>query len=276
MADAIERRVLITGAGSGIGKSIAERLAQAGYDVIGTVRDPARAEEFTAQAQSAGLRQRYVALDLTLARQVEEVAAALAAQGGVDAVVHNAGAGVFGSIEEVGAEQAAWQLAVGVLGPLALTRALLPSLRCRRGRVIFVGSLAGRLALPFQGHYSAAKAALASLSDALRMELAPFGVKVTCVEPGDFATGFTDARHFVRPPGSPYAQRLESCLAAVDRQERHGASSEWVARVVEKLLASPRPPARRPVGRWARTICLLARCLPDSIREAMMRRQYRI
>ena len=117
-------------------------------------------------------------------------------------LVNNAGSGVFGAVEHVGADDAARQFAVNLFGPLELTRRLLPSLRASGGRVIWIGSLAGRIALPFQSHYSATKASVAAVSDAMRMELRPLGVQVSCVEPGDFATGFTDARTIVDPAGS--------------------------------------------------------------------------
>src|SRR5512138_2521163 len=218
------RRVLVTGAGGGIGEAIARRLAAGGHDVVGTVRDPGRARELTGQAAAAGRTLRYVALDLTEAGQVAAVAARASSDGGVDVLVHNAGFGVFGAIEDVDGAATAHQFAVNVFGPLALPRALLPGLRARRGQIVWIGSLAGRMALPFQGHYSATKAAIASLSDTLRMELAPHGVRVACVEPSDFATGFTDARSVTHCANSPYAAVVERCLKEVEKQER-GAPS---------------------------------------------------
>ncbi len=268
------RRVLVTGAGSGIGRAVARRLAGAGYRVTGTVRDAARAHQMT--ETDTGIPIRYLALELTNQSLVAAVAACVEADGGVDALVHNAGFGVFGPIEEVDDDATARQFAVNVFGPLALTRALLPGLRARRGRIIWVGSLAGRMALPFQGHYSATKAAIASLSDALRMELAPHGVRVTCVEPSDFATGFTDARCASAPAGSPYADRRERCLGEVQRQERGAPGPEWVARIVHQLLEMPDPPPRRPVGSNARLICLLHRLMPARLAERMVAKHYHV
>lgn len=270
------RQVLVTGAGSGLGKSIAEGLARGGWRAVGTVRDPARAAELTDRARQVGLGLRYLPLELGSAEAIEAAAREVERDGGVDALVHNAGFGVFGPVEEVDAEAVARQFEVNLFGPLRLTRRLLPGLRARRGRIVFVGSLAGRFALPFQAHYSASKAALAAVSDALRLELAPFGVRVSLVEPGDFATGFTDARHTRALDGSPYRARMQACLEAVDAQERGGDSPEGVAAVVAELLACARPPARRPVGRWARTLALLQRLLPDRLREEIVRRMYRV
>jgi NAD(P)-dependent dehydrogenase (short-subunit alcohol dehydrogenase family) len=277
MADGAHRqglRVLVTGAGTGIGQAIAERLADAGCNVVGTVRNAERAARRTQAAAPVGRSLRYVALELTDAGQIADVAARILADGGVDALIHNAGFGVFGAIEDVDGAVTERQFAVNVFGPLALTRALLPSLRARRGRIVWIGSLAGRMTLPFQGHYSATKAAIASLSDALRMELAPHGVRVTCVEPSDFATGFTDARCMARSQDSPYAAAFDRCLREVERQERGAPSPERVASVVQALLETPAPPARRPVGGNARLICLLHRLMPARWTERLVRGHY--
>lgn len=270
------RNTLVTGAGGGIGLAIAGRLARRGDRVTGTVRDAGRARALTERAGGDGLDLRYQALDLSSFDQVAALARELNTSGGLDLVVHNAGFGVFGAIEEVDAATAGRQFAVNLLGPLELTRLLLPGLRERRGHIVWIGSLAGRIALPFQAHYSATKAAIASVSDALRLELAPHGVRVTCLEPGDFATGFTDARVVVRPDGTLYKDAFERCLGAVDEQERGGPSPDWVARVVERVSQMKNPPARRPVGRGARTLCLLLRLLPDRVRERGVRLNYRL
>jgi NAD(P)-dependent dehydrogenase (short-subunit alcohol dehydrogenase family) len=270
------QRVLVTGAGSGIGRAVALRLAEAGYEVIATVRDPERATALSDAARSAGRSVVYHHLELSRLDEVRRFAREVLDQGGVDVVVNNAGAGVFGAVEEVDAEATAWQFAVNVFGPLELTRALLPALRARHGRVIFVGSLAGRIALPFQAHYSATKAAIAAMSDALRMELAPFGVTVTCIEPGDFATGFTDARRVVAPEASPYRAPRERCLAAIDEQERGGPDPDWVGRVVAAAASARSPAARRPVGRWARTMALALKLVPDRLRERLVKSTYRL
>ncbi|MGI5864578.1 MAG: hypothetical protein ACOX6T_21360, partial [Myxococcales bacterium] len=115
-----------------------------------------------------------------------------------------------------------------------------------------------------------------SVSDAMRLELAPLGVAVTCVEPGDFSTGFTDARQRAGTDDPLYRERIERCLQAIEQQERGGAHPELVARAVEKLSRLRSPPARYPVGRWANTLCLLHRLLPDAIREGVVRRLYRV
>jgi NAD(P)-dependent dehydrogenase (short-subunit alcohol dehydrogenase family) len=269
-----DKRVLVTGAGSGIGLAIAHRLSAAGYEVVGTVRDPLRAGPLTADAVAASKSITFLPLDLASAASIDRLVAKLEAAGGVDIVVNNAGHGVFGAVEEVDAQQTAHQFAANVFGPLELTRRLLRGLRDRKGQVIWIGSLAGRISLPFQAHYSATKSAISSLSDALRMELRPLGVRVTCVEPGDFSTGFTSARQIVAGTASPYASQHARCLAAVEKQEREAPAPDRVASLVERLCAMPDPPARVPIGENARTLCLLLRLLPDRIRELIVRRTY--
>ena len=269
------RLALVTGAGSGIGQAVAQRLAQAGYRVIGTVRDAERARALTEAARPIhGGQLEFVALELTSPDQVAALASSLERGGGVDLVVQNAGYGVFGAVETVDGAAVERQFAVNVLGPLELLRRLLPGLRARKGRIIWIGSLAGRISLPFQGHYSATKFAIAALSDALRMELRPHGVRVTCVEPGDFATGFTASRAVIDAASSPYANAHAACLAAAEKQEREGPSPDWVANVVERLARAANPPARVPVGENARLLCLLLRLLPDRVRELIVRKTY--
>jgi NAD(P)-dependent dehydrogenase (short-subunit alcohol dehydrogenase family) len=259
-----------------MGAAIVRRMAAAGYQVLATVRDPGRAVELCEEARRLGHTIRYVPLELTADSQLSELARRVEDDGGVDVLVHNAGYGVFGAVEEVSDAAVARQFAVNVFGPLALTRLLLPGLRARHGHVIWVGSLAGRIVPPFQGHYAATKAAIASLSDAMRMELAPHGVRVSCVEPSDFATGFTAARHVSRGESSAYGPALDRCLDEVEKQERGAPHPDWVAKVVQDLAERPNPPVRRPVGTNARIICLLQRLMPAKWAERMIRAHYRV
>jgi NAD(P)-dependent dehydrogenase (short-subunit alcohol dehydrogenase family) len=270
------RDILVTGAGSGIGLAIAEHLARLGDRVTGTVRDADRARRLTDDAHHRGLSLRYEPLELSRPGEIEALVERIEARGGIDAVVHNAGFGIFGPAEEIEDEAMLHQFEVNLFGPLRLNRRLLPSLRSRRGRVVWIGSMAGRFALPFQAHYSASKAAMAAFSDAMRLELDAFGVRVTCIEPGDFATPFTEARRDLTPASSPYAPWAGPCLEAAQSQEREGPGPAWVARAVEVVLRQDNPPGRLPVGRWARTLCLLQGWLPDRLTELVMRGMFRL
>ena len=269
------RRVLVTGAGSGIGRAIAERLSRSGCSVLATVRDAERARHLTAEAQRAALALEYRAMDLDSSEQIDAFASALEAEGGVDVLVNNAGFGVYGAVEETDRDEVARQFQVNVFGPLHLTRRLLPSLRRRHGRIVWIGSLAGRQSLAFQGHYSATKAATAAISDALRMELKPLGVSVSCVEPGDVATGFTSARVIAATAESVYADRARRSLAVVERGERTSRGPEAVARAVEKLVMRRHPPPRVATGHLGRTIAVFLRLVPYRVAQAVVARLYR-
>jgi short-subunit dehydrogenase len=268
-------RILVTGAGSGIGKAIAARLEAAGHAVVGTVRDAERARVLTDAARQRGLRLTFVPLDLGERSSVETGACRVLAGGPLDVLINNAGFGLFGAVEDAAAEEVARQFEVNLLGPIQLTRVLLPSLRERKGRIIWIGSLAGRQSLPFQGHYSATKAAVAALSDALRMELRPSGVQVACVEPGDISTGFTDARVTTNAVSSPYAEAAARSRAAVEHEERHGPDPVCVARAVERLVVRHRLPTRVAVGRLSRTTTVFLRLLPHAFGQFAVRVLYR-
>ena len=268
--------ILVTGAGGGVGRAIAERFARDGHRVLGTTRSADRARALTETARAAGWTLSCSRLEFPSPADIDALVHEVEALGRLDVLVNNAGAGVFGAVEHVGADDAARQFAVNLHGPLDLTRRLLPLLRASGGRVIWIGSLAGRISLPFQAHYSATKASVAAMSDAMRMELRPLGVQVCCVEPGDFATGFTDARVVIDPAGSVYKPAQDRCLGAVEEQERGGPPPDLVAGLVERLCRRRRMPARAPVGRFARTMCVALRLLPDGVREWAVTRTYRL
>jgi NAD(P)-dependent dehydrogenase (short-subunit alcohol dehydrogenase family) len=267
--------ILVTGAGGGVGRAIAERFARAGHRVLGTTRSADRVRALNEAARAAGFDLSYSRLEYPSAADIDALVRDVASRGRLDVLVNNAGSGVFGAVEHVGADDVARQFAVNLFGPLELTRRLLPLLRASRGRVVWIGSLGGRIALPFQAHYSATKASVAAVSDAMRVELKPLGVQVTCVEPGDFATGFTDARTIVDAAGSAYQAPQGRCLRAAEEQERSGPSPERVAVLVERLCRMRSMPARAPIGTFARTMCAALRLLPDRVREWAVRRTYR-
>lgn len=203
------------------------------------------------------------------------VDAVLAAAQRLDAVVCNAGFGIFGSVEEVPLERARAQFETNFFGVLATLRAALPALRMvGKGRVVLVGSLAGRAPLPFQAHYSASKAATEALAFSLHNELRPHGVHVSLVEPGDIQTAFNTHMDFTGAENSAYGEEIERCRGVVEASLDAAPGPEIVAKVIHRALTARRPRVRYAVGREARTVALSNRLLPDRWGLRMIRRHF--
>jgi NAD(P)-dependent dehydrogenase (short-subunit alcohol dehydrogenase family) len=214
-------------------------------------------------------------------RQEESVRAgfALVRQrvGHLDALVCNAGFGIFGSIEEVPLATAREQFETNVFGVLACVRAVLPDFRSRSaGRIVLVGSLAGRAPIPFQAHYSATKAAVDALAQALRMEVSPFGVAVSLVEPGDIRTSFNDATDFSLAGGSAYGARIARCVEVIRRSLEQAPGPSLVAATILRALSARRPRVRYPVGPDSRLVPLGRRFLPDWLAERLVRLHFQV
>lgn len=268
MSDTSPMRILVTGASSGIGAATADRMGAAGHRVFGTSRR---------QRDDPGERIRFVAMDVCDDGSVREgVRRVVAEAGGIDAVVCNAGMGIFGSVEDVSIDDARAQLETNFFGVLRVLRETLPGMRAAgRGRVVIVGSLAGRAPIPFQAHYSASKAAVDALSGALANEVRPFGIHVTLVEPGDVRTPFNEAMRWdTSPPQSPYADALARCEQVIRESLPKAPPPEDVARTIERALAARRPRARYTTGADAWLVPIGRRLLPDRISLDLIRRHF--
>ncbi len=246
------RSVLITGASSGIGLATTMELAGAGYDVYATVRTAAKARQLAKRASERGLAVTPVTCDVGDAASCERGVGQVidATGGGPWAVINNAGYAQAGAVEDVSDELARTQLEVNLVAPARVARLVLPGMRERgEGRILNVSSIAGRVSSPLTGWYCASKAGLEALTDALRVEVAPFGVKVVLIEPGVFGTGIWAGGNegLPRPAHDAYA-------AAYARSDAVAANSHrlpdpiWVARVMRLALASPMPLPRYLIG----------------------------
>lgn len=263
--------VLVTGASSGIGACTAAHLKQVGFEVFGTSRRPERLPEGAPDI-------RWIALDVcddeSVAKGVGQV---LAAVPRLDAVVCNAGFGIFGSVEEVSMEAARAQLETNFFGCLRTLRAVIPPMRnAGRGRIALVGSLAGRAPIPFQAHYSASKAAVDALALSLRNELHGSGVSVSLIEPGDIATPFNDAMRWDESEGSVYGERIRTCEAVIRESLPKAPPPEVVARAVHRALSERRPRVRYAVGADSTLVPLGRRLLPDWLTLRLIRSHFRI
>ena len=246
------KSVVVTGANSGIGLATALELAGAGYDVLGTVRSAAKAETVREAAEAKGVLVRTVVCDVGDEASTRTGFAEIAelTDGGPWAVVNNAGFAQAGAVEDVSAEDARYQLEVNLVAPARIAQLVLPTMRERGdGRIVNVSSIAGRVSTPLTGWYCASKHGLEALSDALRMEVAPFGVKVVLVEPGGFGTGIWEGGHesFPAPEGSAYAHVYDRAKSAT-LKGKHFPDPVWVGRAIRIALANPVPLPRYLVG----------------------------
>jgi NAD(P)-dependent dehydrogenase (short-subunit alcohol dehydrogenase family) len=262
---------LVTGASSGIGAATARLLADRGFEVFGTSRNP------EGLAETAG-HVSWVALDVrddeSVTKAVEQV---LDSSRRLDALVCNAGSGIFGSVEEVPMSAACEQIDTNLLGTLRTVRAVLPHMReAARGRIVLVGSLAGRAPIPFQAHYSASKAAIDALALALRNELHPFGIAVSLIEPGDINTPFNEATDWRAAGDSPYGERLRRSEAVIRENLPRSPGPELVADAIHRALTARRPRVRYTVGPESWMVPIGRRLLPDWLMLRFIRKHFDI
>ncbi len=281
MNDCTRPHVLITGASSGIGRATALRLAARGCHVYAGVRKP---DDGAALAKAAAGELTALLLDVTDPAQISAATQAIkehVGDAGLASLVNNAGIGIFGPLELIGIEQFRRQLDVNVTGQLAVTQAVLPLLRRARGRIVMIGSIGTRFTPPFIGPLASSKAALATLSTALRQELAPFGIRVVLVEPGSIrseAVGKLDADaqqilSQVSPDGRAlYEDAFLHLVGFFSALHHNGSPPGEVAKTVERALTIPRPRASYLAGKNARRMALAAAVLPPSAQDALRRR----
>ena len=269
--------VLVTGASSGIGYATAIRLARRGTIVFAGVRRQTDAETI---AREGGLNVRPLVLDITDSESIARAKTAISRASDVTLVglVNNAGVAVAGPLELLPIEALRRQFDVYFFGTIETTQAFLPILRETGGRIVNVSSIGGKLAAPFVGAYASSKFALEAASDALRVELRPFGVAVALIEPGAVKTPIwsRSAEASLRifdalPPAarSVYDDMIRNMQRISQQMEKRGIPPERVAAAIERALFSPRPRARYLVGRDARVRLLVAR-LPEGIRDRIV------
>jgi NAD(P)-dependent dehydrogenase (short-subunit alcohol dehydrogenase family) len=268
--------VLVTGASSGIGRDTALALAEAGHHVIAAARRLPALEEM----RRPGLTPLRLDLD-----DPDSIAAAagevdrITGGHGLDALVNNAGYATAGALAELSDRDLRAQFETNVFGLMALTRVVLPAMIARgKGRIVNVSSVSGRIPAPVLGAYHASKYALEALSDALRMELAPFGVEVAIVEPGTIKTEFASrtvaeaAR--TRGPGSRYAPIYDRAAQIEATFDRYAGSPAPVVRAIVRALTARRPRARYVAPRRFALLIAIVRIMPTCWVDAAMRRAF--
>ena len=274
------RNILVTGASSGIGEATVLHLAELGMQVFAAVRDMGDGAALAAQPPTSR-SVHPVVLDVrdeaSVHRAVSEVRAAVG-DGGLDGLVNAAGEGFPGPLELVDLAQLREQLEVNVVGQVAVTQAALPLLRQARGRIVFVGSIGGKVAVQFAGPYHASKYAIEAIGDCLRQELAPDGIAVSIIEPGPISTAIwgkaserIDDLLARSPDIDRYRDRLLDVRESLRSADESGGSPRDVAEVIAKALTTSRPAARYPVGIPARLASAVKPWVPDKIFDAVVR-----
>lgn len=279
--------VLITGASAGIGAAVAQILAKQyqGVRLVLAARNQTKLETTANYCSKAGAEVMVVPTDMSKIEEVEALArAAILRFGQVDTLVNNAGYGQMGPVELIPADATKRQFEVNLLGPLALTRALIPNMRdSGGGTIVNVSSLGGKLAFPFGGLYSASKFALEGISDALRMELEPFNIKVSVIEPGPVTTEFFDVaaqgveQAVTDPEQTPYRAAFKKLEGLRELTSSRAWTSERVAEVIVRAIASPNPRPRYIAATGGNfLVFLMTKVLPTKLVDRFWQRFYGI
>ncbi|MCH7954069.1 MAG: SDR family oxidoreductase [Chloroflexi bacterium] len=278
------RSVIITGASTGIGEACALRLDKAGWRVFAGVRKDADGERLR---QKSSDRLTPVMLDVTDAQQIaaaKETVAAAVGETGLGGLVNNAGISVVGPLEFLTPEDLRFQLEVNVIAPMSMVQAFLGLIRAGQGRVVNIGSIAGKMATPFLGPYTASKHAMEALTDSLRQELRPWDIHVAIVEPGSIATpiwekaqaGADDLeKNLPEEAMALYGKAFSAMREAARKFEADGIPPDRVAKFVEHALTAKTPKTRYVVGFDAQVQRVITR-FPDRIRDRLVAQQLKL
>lgn len=263
--------VLITGGSSGIGKSIGEYLTDKGFIVYGTSRFP---EKYSSSKFPI------IKLDVTLSTSINECVSELISKTGqIDVLVNNAGVGITGPLEEIPMEEMKRNFETNLFGPINMINAVLPYMRKQKsGQILNITSIAGYMGLPFRGIYSASKGALELITESYRMELKLFGITMSNVAPGDFATNIAAGRyHAPVLENSPYKLPYGTTLNMMDSHVDSGKNPLLMAEVIHKIITSKKPKIHYKVGAFLQKFSVvLKRILPDLWYEKLLSSFYNI
>jgi len=263
--------VLITGASSGIGKSIGDYLVLKGMTVYGTSRKPQNYPESKFPI---------IALDITKKDTISScIQTVVAAEGRIDVVINNAGAGITGPIEEIPEIEIKRNFETTFFGPLNVIKEVLPLMRKQNsGLIINITSIAGYMGLPYRGIYCAGKGALELLTETLRIEIKDFNINMTTIAPGDFATNIVAGRfHAPINKNSPYSKNYARVLKAIDEDVNKGNNPIDVAKKVYKVIKTKQPKVHYRVGAFMQKFSvILKRILPSKYYEKLLLNHYKL
>lgn len=263
--------ILITGASSGFGRISAQMLAEHGHIVYGTSR----------KASPSVGKVMMLEMDITNNRSIKKgIEQIIAEQNHIDVLINNAGMGISGALELATEEEVRQQIDTNFFGMINMCQAVLPFMRtARQGRIINISSIAGVIAVPFQGLYSASKFAVEGYSEALDLELYPFNIKVCLVEPGDFNTGFTSNRNIspITLEHPDYKKYFSKAMEIIEACELEGEDPRKLGIAICKLVEKPSPPFRTFIGPAEQVF--FARCrnlIPARLKKYLLRLTYGI
>ena len=262
------KNVFVTGASSGIGRACARMFAGNGYNVTGVSRNTEECVEKFPGGGILTLKRLDVTEETAVRKFVEDLP-------GVDIAILCAGMGVAGPAETTSSELTRKQMEVNYFGTLNAAQPCLTKMRRqRKGLLLVIGSIAGRVPIPMQSQYSASKYALEAFTDAVRMEMKPYGVRACIIEPGDTRTGFTAAREMQSAEDNNYSGVLEKSVSKMAADEQNGRSPDSVAEIALALAGRKNPPARIPVGLEYKALMQLLRIMPDRAKEFILSKLY--
>ncbi|TNJ46637.1 SDR family oxidoreductase [Tamlana fucoidanivorans] len=263
--------ILITGGSSGIGKSIGEFLKEKGFVVYGTSRNPEKYKDSKFPILALD-----VANNTTIKKTVSTI---VENEGRLDVLVNNAGAGITGPIEEIPEEEIKKNFETNLFGPINVIKAVLPQMRQQKdGLIINITSIAGYMGLPYRGIYSASKGALELVTEAFRMEIKDFNIKMTNVAPGDFATNIAAGRyHAPLHENSPYKKPYGATLNLMNTHVDAGSNPIMMAEAVYKIINTPNPKVHYKIGAFMQKFSVvLKRILPDIVYEKLLMNHYKL
>jgi NAD(P)-dependent dehydrogenase (short-subunit alcohol dehydrogenase family) len=282
VADQVSPRfVLVTGASTGIGAACALGCARRGMTVFAGVRNLEAGEALRAKAGASIIPVQLDVTDADSIRDAADVIRQMAGDVGLGGLINNAGISIGSPLEVIALSQLRKQLEVNVIGQVAVTQAVLPLLRRARGRIVNMGSIAGRGTIPMMGPYSASKFALEALTDALRMELYPWGIEVSIIEPGAIATPIwekslkaaIEAEEGVTEEGRRlYGEAARRVREAVGEAAQRAISVDAVVEAVLHALTSARPKTRYLVGTDAKLRAFMVKWVPDRVQDWLLRK----
>lgn len=256
---------IVTGASSGIGLVTAKMLACLGAKVYGIARNNFSTDDF-----------KFLQCDVTDSKQViDAVKSVFESEGKIDFLVNCAGIGISGSVENSEDSQIDKIFDVNFFGTVKMCKAVLPYMRSGKfGKIVNISSVAGELPIPFQTFYSATKAGIQSFTAGLDMEVRPFGIRATCVLPGDTKTGFTAAREKNVADDKSYGNRIKTSIGKMEHDEQNGMSPESVAKVITKVLSKNNPKPINIVGFKYKFLVALSKCLPKKLVHKILFKMY--